>query len=79
MKMWKVYNNNANDDDDEQHSGELKNVGHQAFNEHSADKLVVAYILKYEVKNWSQWGKFRDIGQNIQILVKKHGWFYSII
>ena len=76
MKMWKVYDNNndANDDDDGKQVSE-KNVGHQAFNEHSADKLVVAYNLKYEVKNWSQWG--RDIGQNIQILVKKHGWFYS--
>ena len=49
----------------------------QAFNEHSADKLVVAYIFKIWNKNLGQWCKFRDIGQNILILVKNEGWFYS--
>ena len=34
-------------------------------------------FLKYELKNWGQWYKFRDLGLNIQILVKKQGSFYS--
>ena len=32
-------------------------------------------FLKYEIKYWGQWWKLRDIGQNIQILVIKQGWF----
>ena len=34
-------------------------------------------FVKYKIKNWGQWCNFRDIGQNIQISVKKQGWFYS--
>ena len=47
----------------------------QAFHEHSADKLVVRVIIHFW--NWGQWCKCRDIGQNIQILIKTQGWFYS--
>ena len=43
--------------------------------------VLISYLLhtflKYEIKNWGQWCKFRDIGQNIQIFVKNEGWFYS--
>ena len=28
-----------------------KKIGYQTFNEHSADKLIVAYIFEYEIKN----------------------------
>ena len=45
------------------------NFGYQAINEHGADKLVVAYIFEIWNKIWGQWCKFRDIGQNTQILV----------
>ena len=48
-----------------------KNFGYQAFNDHSADKLIVAYIFEI----WGQWCHFRDIGQNIQILVKNKVYF----
>ena len=39
-------------------------------------KLLPAF-LKNEVKKYGQRSKFLDIGQNIQILVKKQGWYYS--
>ena len=31
-------------------------------------------FLKYEIKNWGQRCKFRDTGQDIQILVQKEAW-----
>ena len=34
--------------------------------------------LKFEIKEWGQWCKFRDIGQNFQILVRKQSWFYLV-
>ena len=43
-----------------------KKIGYQAFNEHSAEKLIVGNIFEI----WGQWCKFRDISQNIKVVIK---------
>ena len=46
-----------------------KKSGYQTFNRYSADKFNIAYNFNLWNKTEGLWCKFRDIGQNIQILV----------
>ena len=38
--------------------------------------VILHAFLKYKIKHYCQWCKFWDILQNINVSLKKQGWFY---